>query len=446
MKTLLTLILGGMLLTEAGADDWPQWLGPNRDSVWRENGIVESFPEGGPPVPWRVAVGKGYSGPAVANGRVYVMDRQLPGGTPAASDAFAPGSSTGVERVLCLDEKDGRVLWTHAYECVYTVSYPAGPRVTPTVADGKVYTLGAEGNLFCLDASSGGVVWSHEFKRDFGVKAPTWGFAGHPLVDGNRVICIAAGKGSTVVAFEKDTGTELWRALSPAEPGYSAPVIYEAGGKRQLIIWHSEGASSLDPATGEVFWSVPFNCRSGLGVATPRKSGDLLFFTSFYDGSLVVRLDADKPLASEVWRTPKGHDEQKTVHLNSIIATPFCEGGMVYGICSYGQLRCLKAATGERVWETLKATTSGQPTRWANAFIVKNSDRFFLFNEKGDLIIARLSPGGYEEISRTHLLDPVNKDPGRPVLWSHPAFANRRVYARNDRELICADLAMSASK
>jgi outer membrane protein assembly factor BamB len=117
------------------------------------------------------------------------------------------------------------------------------------------------------------------------------------------------------------------------------------------------------------------------------------------------------------------------------------EGGYIYGVCSYGQLRCLNADTGERVWETLQATTSGEPVRWANAFIVKNADRFFLFNERGDLIIARLSPGGYQEQSRTHLLDPLNKDPGRPVVWSHPAFANRHVYARNDREIVCADLA-----
>jgi outer membrane protein assembly factor BamB len=123
------------------------------------------------------------------------------------------------------------------------------------------------------------------------------------------------------------------------------------------------------------------------------------------------------------------------------MCTPFLEDGYIYGVCSYGQLRCLKMETGERVWETLQATTSGEPVRWANAFIVKNGDRFFLFNEKGDLIIAKLSPRGYEEISRAHLLEPTNKDCGRPVVWSHPAFANRHVYARNDKEIICVDLA-----
>jgi outer membrane protein assembly factor BamB len=123
------------------------------------------------------------------------------------------------------------------------------------------------------------------------------------------------------------------------------------------------------------------------------------------------------------------------------MSTPFLEDGYIYGVCSYGQLRCMKAETGERVWETFQATTSGEPVRWANAFIVKNGEHFFLFNEKGDLIIANLTPKGYEELSRAHLLEPTNTAAGRDVLWSHPGFANRHMYARNDKEVICVDLA-----
>ena len=432
-------VLGALFLVGNAlfADDWPQWLGPNRDAVWRESGIVERFPTNGPPVRWRAKIGGGYAGPSVAKGRVYVADRQLAKG---ASDPSQP-SDRSVERVLCLSEADGEVLWKYQYECPYTISYPAGPRVAPLVSDGKVYTLGAEGNLCCLDADSGRVLWSRDFKQEFGIKAPMWGFAGHPLLEGNRLICLAGGPGSTAVAFDKDTGKEIWRALSAAEPGYSSPVIYEAGGKRQLILWHPEAASSLDPDTGQVCWSVPFKSRMGMSIATPRKMGDLLFFTCFYNGSLMLRLDSAKPAATPVWRTLKDN-EKDTTHLNAVMCTPFLEDGYIYGVCSYGQLRCLKADTGERVWETFQATTSGEPVRWANAFIVKNGDRFFLFNEKGDLIIAKLSPRGYEEISRAHLLEPTGSAAGRAVLWSHPAFANRHVYARNDKEIICVDLAL----
>jgi outer membrane protein assembly factor BamB len=430
-------LLGNALL----ADDWPQWLGPERDAVWRESGIVEKFPTNGPPVLWRMAIGGGYAGPIMAKGRVYVADRQTAQGPGNTADPSDHAQSRSLERVLCLNEADGKLLWKYDYECPYTISYPAGPRVAPTVSGSKVYTLGAEGNLFCFDAIEGKVLWSRDFKKEFGIKAPMWGFAGHPLLDGKRLICLAGGQGSTVVAFDKDTGTEIWRALSAEEPGYCSPIIYEAGGKRQLILWHPEAANSLDPETGELYWSVPFKSRAGMTIATPRKLGDSLFFTAFYSGSLMLRLEAAKPEATTAWRTLKV-SEMDTTHLNAVMCTPFLEEGYIFGVCSYGQLRCLKMDTGERVWETLQATTSGQPVRWANAFIVKNGNRFFLFNEKGDLIIAKLSPHGYEEISRAHLLDPTGDANGRKVLWSHPAFANRHVYARNDKEIICVDLAL----
>jgi outer membrane protein assembly factor BamB len=409
----------------ARADDWPRWLGPQRDSVWRESGIVEKFPTGGPPIVWRTEIGSGYAAPCVANGRVFVADRQ---------------PSAGKERILCLEESSGKVLWTHEYECRYSVSYPAGPRVMPQLNEGRLYCLGAEGNLLCLQAETGDTVWSRDFKKDFGAKTPMWGFAGHPLLLGKKLICLAAGRGSTAVCFDKDTGTELWRALAPEEPGYSSPIAVETAGKMQVIFWHPEGACSLEPETGKSIWSVAFSSRSGLTVATPRRLGNYVFFTSFYDGALMMQLDSLQPAATEVWRSGKVN-ERDTTHLNAIICTPFLEQNFIYGVCSYGQLRCLKADTGERLWETFKATTSGEPVRWGNAFIVKNGSRFFLFNEKGDLIIATLSPQGYQEVSRAHIIAPVNKDPGRPVVWCHPAFANRRVYVRNDRELVCADLA-----
>jgi len=254
------------------------------------------------------------------------------------------------------------------------------------------------------------------------------------------LLCLLGAEDGVVIALEKNTGKELWRALKAKEPGYSSPVLCEAGGKRQLIIWHPESVNALEPETGKALWSVPFSSKMGLTVATPRVLGDDLFLTSFYAGSLMLQLDKNKPEAHELWRTKKA-SEKDTTHLNAILCTPFLENGYIYGVCSYGQLRCLKIATGERIWETFKATTAGDPVRWANAFIVKNGDRFFLANEKGDLIIARMTPSGYEEISRAHLLEPTNTAAGRDVVWSHPAFANRHVYARNDKEIVCADLA-----
>jgi hypothetical protein len=232
------------------ADDWPQWLGPERDSVWRETGIVSSFPAGGPPVVWRAEIGSGYSGPPWPRNAFMSSTISLPKPSDKPADPFARGSIPGAERILCLNAADGKVLWQHEYDCPYTVSYPAGPRTTPLVSDGKVFTLGAEGNLFCLDAATGGVVWSRDFKQDYKIKTPMWGFAGNPLLDGNRLICLAGGSNTTVVALDKNTGQEIWRALSAKEPGYCSPVIFEAGGVRQLIVWDPESVNSLESGNG----------------------------------------------------------------------------------------------------------------------------------------------------------------------------------------------------
>jgi outer membrane protein assembly factor BamB len=368
-----------------------------------------------------------------------VLDRQLAKETTNPSNAFSRGQIPGTERIVCLNERDGKILWTHEYDCAYTVSYAAGPRTTPAVGGGKVYTVGAEGDLVCLDAESGKKIWARDFKKDFGVKTPMWGFAGHPLVDGDKVICLVGGEGSVAVAFDKNSGKELWQALSAKEPGYAPPMIYEFGGKRELIIWDPEGVNALDPETGKVFWTYPTKpIQAGMSIPTPLKSGrDRLFMTSFYNGSLMLRIADDKP--EMVWESKKV-SEKDTDGLHSVMATPLIQGGYIYSPCSYGQFRCLKEETGERIWETF-APTAGKSERWGNAFVVKNGARAFIFSEKGDLIIAKLTPEKYEEISRAHLIDAVNRDPGRMVVWSHPAFANRCVYARNDQEIVCVSLA-----
>lgn len=422
----------------ARADDWPQWLGPRRDAVWRESGILRQFPAQGPKVLWRAPIGPGYTGPAVAHGRVYVCDR-VDGQSGANNEAAAPASSQ--ERILCLEEATGKVVWQYACDCAYTMSYPGGPRATPSVSDGRVYTFGAQGRLCCLEAATGQLLWSRDLKKDHQAKTPIWGFAGHPLVDGQKVICMVGGENSLVVAVDKNTGQDLWHALQASELGYCPPMIYEAGGRRQLIIFHPAGLASLDPETGAPFWSQPYSTKVGLTVSTPRKMGDLLLVTSFYNGSMMMRLAADQPAATLAWQG-KSASEMQTDGLHSIISTPFLHDGHIYGVCSYGQLRCLNAETGGRIWETLAATTaSSRPVRWANAFLVRNGEVFFLANELGDLIIARLSPKGYAELGRAHLLEPTNRDCGRLVVWSHPAFANRCLIARNDREIIRVSLA-----
>ncbi len=405
-------------------DDWPQWRGPQRDGVWRETAIVEKFDRPELTARWRTPIGSGYAGPAVANGRVYVTDRQ---------------KDKGTERVLCLDEATGRVAWTHEYACSYKgVDYDSGPRCTPTVHEGKVYALGAMGHLFCLNSRSGEVIWSWDYVKDFGAKLPTWGIASAPLVDGRRLIAMVGGKdGAGVIAFDKDTGKPIWRALSIPDIGYAPPMIYPVGTTRQLIIWHAEAVVSLDPETGKVFWQEPFQTDMAVTIIPPTLDGSLLFVSQFWAGPLMLRLAGDRPAAKVLWRLkPEGNPNEDMV--NSLMSAPILRDGYLYAVSGYGALRCLKAETGERVWETYDATGHG---RYWNAFLVPNGDRVFLANEQGELIIARISPKGYEEISRATLIKPTSEVLKRKLVWSHPAFANRCIYARNDEEIICVSLA-----
>jgi len=420
--------VGILLVVASGlrADDWPQWGGPRHDLVWRETGIVRKLPAGALlPRVWSTPIGEGYAGPAVAGGKVYI------------TDLVERKNKSGTERVLCLDAASGKVLWTHAYGVEYGIAYPAGPRSTPVVDAGRVYTVGAVGDLLCLDAEKGGVIWKRNFVAEYGNNIPTWGMAASPLVEGDQLITLVGGPGGAlIVSFDKATGKELWRALDDPEVGYCPPVILTFGGLRQLIAWHPRAVSSLDPATGKVYWEIPFKIRSGLCIAIPRQSGNRLFVTAFYNGPMMIDVAPDGKSAAVAWQG-KSDSEVKTDGLHAIMCTPVLTETHLYGVCSYGQLRCLDAKTGQRVWETREATGDG---RWWNAFLIPHEDRFFIHNEQGDLIIAELSPEGYKEISRAKLVEPTRKVGNRMTIWSHPAFALRSVFARNDKEIVRVDL------
>jgi outer membrane protein assembly factor BamB len=442
--TWRTAPLGILLLCSvaAPADDWPQWMGPKRDGIWREDGILDKFPPGGPKRLWATPIGGGFSGPAVASGRVYVMDRQGEK-LPKGKEAPMKGGLAGKERVLCLDDADGKILWKHEYDCPYRVYYPSGPRTTPTVHQGKVYTLGAMGNLLCLDAEKGTVHWNKDLLQEYETKPPLWGYANHLLVDGDAVFTFAGGKDTkdcSVIALHKDTGKELWRALTVEEVGYAPFMMIEAGGKRQLIVWHTEAINSLDPPTGKVYWTEKFPIddpvRPAITAATPRHVGDLLFVSSPHHGSLMLRLDTERPAANVLWRG-KSNSIAKPEGLHAMMNSPILGDGHVYGICAFGELRCLDALTGKRLWEhkTVDRKAMGPTT-----FLIPHKDRVFLFSDQGDLIITRLTPQGYEEIDRAHVIEPTLFSRGRDVVWSHPAFANRCIYLRNDQEIVCISL------
>jgi outer membrane protein assembly factor BamB len=415
-----------LLTAYAPADDWPQWRGPRRDGVWRESGIVEEFDSAEIQPRWRVPIASGYSGPSVADGRVYVTDRVV--------------EPKQIERVHCLDEQTGKTLWSYAYDCVYSgVGYEAGPRAIVTIDDGRAYSLGRMGHLYCFDAKTGDVLWKHDCNEEYQIRMPIWGIAASPVIHDNLLIVQIGGTSACVVAFDKASGKEVWRALDD-RASYSAPIMIEQAGRPVLVCWTGDNVVGLDPATGDTHWKYTFKPnRMVINIATPVLEKDRMFLTAFYDGSLMLRVPTDKLTVEPLWRR-QGEDEKNTDALHSIMATPYFDGDYVYGVDSYGELRCLDAKTGDRIWESQEATPRA---RWSNIHMVRHGDRMFMFNERGELIIARLSPRGYQEISRAKLIEPTTDQLRQRggVCWAHPAYANRHVYVRNDKELLSASLA-----
>lgn len=432
MRFVFPICLTIMLSCGVSADDWPQWMGQQRDNVWRESGILKEFPDGGPRVVWRSPVAGGYAGPAVSGGRVYLTDYVTSDDVKVGN--FERKKFSGTERVLCLDESNGQQLWKHEYPVTYGISYPSGPRCTPNVHEGKVYTLGAEGDLFCFNAKDGDIIWSKNLPTTYKTKTALWGYAGHPLIDGNKLICVAGGEGSHAVALNKETGEEIWRTLTSTEQGYSPPTIIEAAGVRQLILFHPNAVASVDPETGSVYWSVDYEASNGSVIMTPIHAGKYLFAAGYSHKNMLIELGQDRPTAEALWR-----DEVKTA-ISPVNVQPFLEGETLYGFDQSGTLYGVELKTGKRIWQSNKPLSSQRPVGSGTAFIVKNGDRFWMFNELGELIIAKLSPEGYDEIDRAKVIEPSNVAFGRRVVWSAPAWANRRVYLRNDSECICVDL------
>jgi len=415
-----------MLLAVCGhsaySDDWPQWRGPHRDGIWRETGIVTSIPEHGLPVKWRTRVLNGWSGPAVVAGRVFVTDHNYK-------------SNPEVERVLCFDARSGKQLWLYEYPCPYgNMEYGNGPRATPTIHDGLVYALGTMGHFTCLEAETGAVRWKKDPAEDLNVDMPRYGVSASPLIEGDLVIISAGARpAGTAIAFDRKTGEERWRALAD-RAAYSSPIVLEAGGRRQVILWTGDNVNGLDPASGKLLWQVPFKASfdPAQATATPVVHEDKMFCLAAWNrGSMMLQLDRQKPGASVLWKTRSDPTAASGTPL-------FPDDKHIYAIVGDGSLCCLSPENGDEIWRTRAATSE----RFGMAHMVANGDRCFLFNQQGHLIAARLTPDGYHEDGRMPLVEPTaGYRAAGPVCWAHPAFADKHVFARNDRELVCVSLA-----
>lgn len=415
LPSLFVIVI--LLQSGTSAEDWPQWRGANRDGVWTESGILESFPAEGLLIRWRVSVGPGWSSPVVGQGRVFVTDVE-----------FLETRSVQ-ERVHCFDETNGKMLWTFAYEAEYPdlpVENRSTPAATPIVDAGKLYMIGGNGHVHCLAAATGQLVWERKLETEYEIQELSC--RPSPLIEGNLLILLTGGKPTAcVVALDKHSGKLVWSALDESVSN-SSPIVILAGGKRQLIVWTGESVTSLAPQTGDSYWREHLLTNTNYSTATPVNEKNLLLVSG-----LMLELSGEAA-AKSIW--PESRALARRVLSNT--STPLLKGDYVYSARSNGELVCLDSHTGQQVWETDTVTSLKQG---ASIHLTPNGNAVWLFTDEGNLIRARLTPQGYEEISRAHLIEPTSIFSGKLLAWVPPAYANRHVFARNDKELVCASLA-----
>jgi len=403
---------------EVMATDWPQFRGPNRDGNWSETGILETFPQEGLKIRWRQPVGGGFSSPVVAGGRVFVSDVELIKPSPR-------------ERVHCFEEKTGKVLWVFGYkenylEWTFVPERGAGPTATPIVEQERIYVVGAYGYVHCLDVKTGTVIWEKHIGREYAVEEMSC--RPSPLIEGSLLIVFTGAKpGATVLALDKLTGKEVWKALDD-HVSNSSPIAITSGGRRQLIVWTDNSLAFLDPANGHIFWQERMTTSNNDSVATPVFQENRLLVSG-----LMLELSGDPPVASFRW--PENRVPSKRLLSNT--SSPVMQGAYIFSARTGGELICLEAATGRQLWSTNSVTTQ---RNGAAINITPQGGEFLLFTDEGNLIRAQMSPTGYREISRSHLIDPTWPFNGAKFVYAPPAFANRHVFARSELEVVCASL------
>ncbi len=409
-------LLISLLASTTHAEDWPRWRGPRGDGTWHGPRLAEKWPADGLKTAWKRDIAGGYGGISVEGSRLYLMDFQK-----------EPQSE---ERVHCLDSQTGAPIWTAKYSVSYKgLDYPNGPRITPTIDDGRIYTIGSVGHAYCFDAATGKVIWQKDPQTDYKVKLSEWGVAASPVIFEDLVIIHpGALENGCLIAFNKLTGQEVWR--SGNDPcGYSTPIVIDSPSGKQLVLWSPKHILGLDPRTGREHWRVPYEVTYGVSIATPIYHDQLLLVCGYWEGSKAIRLGNTLSDAKLAWEDSK--------NLRGLMSQPLYRDGLVYLLDKQLGLTCFELATGKKLWDDQHQMTPRGRNPQANLvwLDVGKSDRTIILNSEGELILARLNREGYHESARTKIIEPT---------WAHPAFAGNRVYARNDTQLVCVELPVEA--
>jgi outer membrane protein assembly factor BamB len=402
-------VLASLFSSSLWAADWPQFLGPNRDGTSTESNLSTTWPAEGPRVVWQAQVGQGFSGPVAAQGRLVLFHRL-----------------EDKEVVDCRDAKTGNDVWKFAYPTHYQddFGFDEGPRATPAIVDGKVYTMGAEGAVHCVDFQTGREIWSVDCKKEFAAPKGFFGMACSPLVEGDIVLLNVGGSDdSGIVALDKMTGKLRWKKTKH-EAGYSSPIAATIDGKRYALSFNREGLTGLNPADGAVYFDFHWRSRMGPSVnaATPLVSGDLVFLTASYGtGAALLRVKDGN--VEKVWTSGEA--------LSCHYATPILHDGSLYGIDGRADpgmeprpsLRCVEFSTGHVRWSQ---------ENFGAATILLAGTQLLILTEQGELFSATANPKEFKIAARAQILP--------STVRAYPALADGLFYARSKDKLVCVDL------
>jgi outer membrane protein assembly factor BamB len=418
LRSLLLLLLAAGV---SAAEDWPQWLGPHRDGSSSEK--IKPW-KGDLTVLWRQAVGAGHSSPVIAGGKVYLLTRGLNKDRPGSEKKDDLVQET--EELAAFDAVTGKEAWRTGYPREKFFSpFGTGPQATPAVIDGKVYTFGATGILTCFDAGKGTILWQKDTLKTFGATNLFFGVASSPLIVEDKVLVNVGAKGASVVAFHKDDGKVVWKALDD-RASYASGITIPEGKEQAILFLTQAGLRALAPEDGKLLWEFPLMDRLNENSTTPVRAGNFLLASSITQGMVGLDLSQrDKGTPKVAWRNKD---------LTCYFSTPIPVGKehvyLVTGTLGFkpsSTLHCVELKTGKSVW------SQKDIGKWHAAMLRTADDKLLLLSDLGNLILLDPTPDGYKELARSRLVK-------REQIWAHPALSNGRVYLRDEKELICVQM------
>ena len=410
LRSLLpALAILASIACPGSAQEWPQFLGPNRNGVTTVSNLATSWPKDGPAVLWRHDVGEGFSGPVIAGGRLVICHRVA-----------------DVDEVLCLDPATGKALWKGGLPATYRDDFgmEEGPRATPAMADGRVFTFSADGLAAAWNVTNGAVLWKVDTRKEYGARKGFFGLAASPLVENGLVILNVGGRdGAGFVALDAASGQLRWKATGD-EASYASPVAATVAGQRRVFALTREAFVGIDPADGRLLFRHPWRpaMHASVSAATPLVLGDQLFLSASYDtGATLLRVGDGKP--EVVWESKDA--------LASHYSTCVEHGGYLYGfdgradpaLQRASRFRCVDLKTGQVRW-TESSLKSGTVTRV--------NDRLLILTEQGELLLAAATPERFQVAARAQVLS--------LGVRAHPAVAQGKLFARGKDRLVAVRL------